>query len=260
MGVLTLIPFVYAKFSIFILVFTRISALFSTFILFKRQYVNTRILVSLCSILSFYVVMLDQKSYFNYDSLSIQMLTQVLFQFVIGFIAGLVLNIIFDIFSGFGQVVSSQIGLNVASLIDPTLGNITTLTQFYLIVVMLLFLLLNGHLFIIKTIIDSFAVIPLGMTFIPKNMIHDVLQYSEVIFVGSILLSITITVTIFIVNFTLAVMTKFAPQFNIFSIGISMTLIIGLICLYSMFHTFTNQGNEKIQEGLNHLVHTLKLK
>lgn len=260
MDVLNLIPFVYEKFSLFILVFTRISALFSTFILFKHSYINARVIISLSSILSFYVVLLDQKSHFNYDSYSIQMLTQVMFQFLIGFITGLVLNIIFEIFSGYGQVISSQIGLNMASLIDPTLGNVTTLTQFYSIVVILLFLLLNGHLFIIKTIVDSFSIIPLGETFVPKNMIYDVLKYSEVIFVSSILLSITIIVTIFIVNFSLAVMTKFAPQFNIFSVGVSMTLIIGLICVYSMFHLFTNQADEQIKTGLNQLVHTLQLR
>ena len=84
-------------------------------------------------------------------------------------------------------------------------------------------------------------------------MMSNVLSYSSVIFSGSIMLSMTIVITILLTNISLAVMTKFAPQFNIFSIGINMTLIMGLITIYVTYNLFLNQGGHIIVDGLNYL-------
>lgn len=250
MELLSLIPSVYAKFSSFILIFTRISALFSTFILFRRDIVSTRIMLALTLVLSFYMNMLLADDGNHYDVFSFQAVPGLFFQFLIGFIAGLVLNLVFEMFSAFGQIVSSQIGLGMASIMDPRMGHITSLTNFYIFTIMLLFLMLNGHLFIIKLILDSFSTIPLDKVFIPQHIISDVLRYSSVMFSGSALLSITIVIVILLSNFALALMSKFAPQFNLFSIGINISLIIGLIYVYLTFDLFAEKSSYFIQDCL----------
>ncbi len=69
----------------------------------------------------------------NYDVFSFQMLLFVATQFFIGFVSGFIINIVFDVFLALGQVISLQIGLSMASLIDPRFGSITSLTQFYML-------------------------------------------------------------------------------------------------------------------------------
>lgn len=257
MNVLSLIPYVYEKFSLFILIFARISALFTVFVLFKGEYFNKKVLVSLASIMSIYVLLLNPQPHIYYDYLSLQMVMQLMFQFFLGFLAGLILNIIFDVFNGYGQIISSQIGISLASVIDPSLGNISILTQIYTYAIMLIFLMLNGHLFIIKTIIDSFTIVPVGKMFIPSDLMSNILNYSNVIFTGSILLSMTVIIAMFIVNFASAVMTKFAPQFNIFSVGINLTLILGVLICYSMFNDFANRASDRIKDGLVYLENSI---
>jgi flagellar biosynthetic protein FliR len=251
--ILNLIPMIYGKFILYILASTRISTLLYTFVIFRKEVITGRIMVSLSAILGVYIVLLNPEQQPNIDVFSIQMLTQELLQVLIGLLAGLILNIVFEVFSALGQIVSTQIGLSLASLIDPRYGTITNLTQFYIISATLMFLLMNGHLFIIKLIMDSFTVIPVSHVFMPQHLIGDVMNYSSIMFASSAMLSITIVIAMLLTNIALAVMTKFAPQLNIFSIGINMAVIFGLILVYMTYHLFIDQGSNVLREGLNHL-------
>lgn len=258
MDSLSLIPYVTEKFVPYTLVLTRVSGLFSTFVFFQRKFFNHKILIALSSILAFYVVLTHQYK-FSSDYFSAQIGIELIFQFFVGFLGGLVLNIVFEIFTGFGQIVSQEIGLNMASMIDPKLGHITALTHLYSFFVSLVFLLLNGHLFIIKIIIDSFNTLPLEHYYFSKHLITNILSYSSIIFSGAIMLSMTIIVTIFLVNFTLAVMSKFASQFNVFTVGVNITLIIGLICIFITFSNFSNHAIVIIKNGLNYFEQTIAM-
>lgn len=252
-NILNLLPYVYDKFILFILIFTRISALFSTFIVFRRDIVNARTLVSLAALLSVYVMMLKPMEAVHYDVFSLQMTMQLVFQSFVGFLAGFILNIVFEVFSALGQIVSMQIGLGMASLIDPKLGNITTLTHFYTFSIIVIFLLLNGHIFAIQTILDSFTVIPLNHMAMPSKLLSEILSYSSIIFSGSILLSITVVIVMLVTNFAIATMSKFAPQFNVFSIGINLSLVIGLICIYLTFDLYIDKATSLLEQGMNFL-------
>jgi flagellar biosynthetic protein FliR len=178
-----------------------------------------------------------------------------LMQTVIGFISAIILNIVFEIFFAAGQLISSQIGLSMASQYDPRFGSVTHLTQFYIITATLIFFSINGHIFIIKSIVDSFQAIPIDQTIISRGMLFTILKYSQVIFNSSVLVSITLITTVLIINIGLAFITKFAPQFNIFSVGININLIAGLTAVYLTYQAFVNFASPEIQHGLSVLMH-----
>jgi flagellar biosynthesis protein FliR len=258
MDIIQLIPQVYEKFALYVLIFTRISAMLTTFVLLKRDLITGRIIIALSSILSIYVFLLYPPMQITYDMFSLQWLIHILFQALLGLVSGIILNIIFDVFVGVGQVISTQIGLGMASLIDPRFGYITSLTHFYMITTTLLFLYLNGHLFAIKTILDSFTVMPVNYAAIPSDLLHSVLIYAGIIFKGSVMLSITLVIVLLLTNITLAIMTKFAPQFNLFSIGINMELVLGLFCIYITYQLFVDHSMNLINECLNYFYQSLR--
>ena len=253
MNIIDLIPYIYVRLVVFVLVFTRISAFLSTFILFNRGVINSRILVGLAIMLSVMVILFKQDNGLSYDMFSLAMLLQAFFQFFIGFVSGLILNITFEIFTAIGQIISTQTGLALASVIDPKLGNITNLTQFYMYTALLIIFFMNGHLLVIQTMVESFSVLPAGKYFALNELISGVLGYAGVIFSASILLSITVSIAVLIANFALALMSKFAPQFNLFSIGINITLLLGLMCVYLTFNLFVEKGAGLIQAGMDFL-------
>lgn len=257
MEILGLVPYIYDRLGLFILIFSRISTLFATFVLFRRDFVNSRIIISLSAILTFYVLLANQYPAMTIDSFSLSVLIQLAVQILIGFMAGMILNIVFEIFTSVGQIISTQIGFSMATLIDPRFGAITPLTLFYSYITIIIFMGLNGHLLMIKFIMDSFTVLPIDKIVFPTQLLMNILQYTNVIFSGSISLSIAIIVSILLTNLTIAVMTRFAQQFNIFSIGISITIIFGLIIIYLTFGVFIDNAARYIDAGLSFLQMTL---
>lgn len=149
-----------------------------------------------------------------------------------------------------GQIISTQVGLGMASLFDARMGSITALSQFYLFTALLMFLLLNGHLILIKMVLDSFTALPLNHTFSINQLITDIINYSAIIFSASLLLSIAIIIAILTANTTLAVMSRFAPQFSLFSVGVNITLIFGLICVYLTFGYYVDKGSVLLTNAL----------
>jgi flagellar biosynthetic protein FliR len=106
--------------------------------------------------------------------------------------------------------------------------------------------------------VNSFTVLPVDKIMLAKSMMSDVLAYSSTIFSGSIMLSISLIITILLTNIAVAVMTKFAPQFNVFSIGINLTLVMGLVFIYATFNLFVNHGDNLLQDCLSYLSTSLQ--
>jgi flagellar biosynthesis protein FliR len=191
------------------------------------------------------------------DIFSLKNGLNLLFQFLIGFLTGLFLNLLFEIFVAAGQILSTQFGFGLVSLLDPRLGMISSLTQFYTIMISLVFLAMDGHLLIIKMIVESFQYLPIDHFYIPAHLIMKVLNYAGVIFSGSIMIAMILVLCILLTNISLAVMTKFAPQFNLFSIGINMTMVIGLVSAYITYDLFVDKGFTVVQEAMTILQHLL---
>ncbi len=259
MDILGLIPAVYAKFLVYTLFFTRISVMLTTFVLFRREMITARIILSLSSVLAMFALMAYTGDEIYSDMYSIQMLLQLMVQVLIGFVTGIILNIVFEVFVAIGQIASTQIGLSVAGMIDPRFGYITSLTHFYVIVGSLIFLLLNGHLYAITTIVESFNTLPIYQNYLPPDVMQAVLKYATVIFSGSVMLAVTILIVLLLMNISLAVMTKFAPQFNLFTIGINLQLILGLLVIYLTFSLFLDHGRILMTDALD-LLHKLFFK
>lgn len=261
MDIIQIIPTIYGKFILFVLIFTRISSMLTTFVLFRRDLLTARVIIALSSLLSIFVLLNFPQPDIKFELFSVAILSRLFIQAIIGLISGLFLNLIFEVFIVAGQVVSTQAGLSIASLIDQRFGFITSLTHFYIITMTLIFLSLNGHLFILKALVDSFAVMPVDHVFVPSSMMAQLLSYSSILFSGAVMLAITIIIVLLMTNIALAVMTKFAPQFNLFSIGINLELLIGLFCVYATYQYFVNESSSLIRDSLllfNHSIMMVK--
>jgi flagellar biosynthetic protein FliR len=246
LGVLTQI---YPKFSIFVLIFTRLFAFFYTFSMFRREMASMRLLITLSFVLSCYVLMLSTFADVTDNLLSLIFFLHAMVQFVIGFASGLIMNIILEVFSAIGQIISTQIGLSAASLFDPKFGVITSLTHFYVMVGTIIFLEMNGHLMMIDTLVKSFTALPVGVL-ITQFYGSSIASFSAIIFSGSILVSITVIAAVLMTNIAMAFISKFAPQFNLFSIGLNLTILIGLLCITLSFQIYVDHGHALINEVL----------
>lgn len=234
----------------FFIVEARIAALFTSLFFLRKEYIPSRILLGLSVTLSIFVMITGQFNRIDVDPSFLALLPELLIQIALGLMMGLMINFFSEIFLGLGQIASMQAGLGFVNFYVPKVGSITPLTQFFVMTATIIFLELNGHLVLIKMVVTSLQLPPTRAAGFDAELLKQVLLFSKIIFSGSLMLSLSMTIAILLSNVTLAIMTKFSPQVNIFSIGINISLIICYFAAYISFDLIVEHGTTLLNEIL----------
>ncbi|MNP18932.1 Flagellar biosynthetic protein FliR [compost metagenome] len=166
------------------------------------------------------------------DALSARALLLIGWEILIGAMLGFVLQLLFHAFVVAGQIISMQMGLGFASMVDPTNGvSVPVLGQFFTMLVTLLFLAMNGHLVVFEVIAESFVTLPVGEG-LSGNHLWEVAGKLGWVLGAGLLLALPAITALLVVNLAFGAMTRAAPQLNIFSIGFPLTLVMGLVILW----------------------------
>jgi len=153
-------------------------------------------------------------------------------QIFIGLAMGFALQLVFSVFVLGGQVIALTMGLGFSSLNDPITGvSVPTVSQFYTIFVTLLFFAMNGHLIVIEVIASSFVDLPVAQTGLTMEAVWKLLSWAKYIFSGAVLMALPAMASLLLVNIGFGVMTRAAPQLNIFAIGFPVIMTIGFVIL-----------------------------
>lgn len=162
-------------------------------------------------------------------------------QLIIGVALGFLSSMVLNTFVLAGQIVAMQTGLGFASIVDPVNGiSVPAVGQFYLILATLLFWALDGHLAMIRMIVLSFNAFPIGEAWLAAEQFRQIAHWAGWMFISAVTLSLAPIVSLLIVNLAFGVMTKAAPQLNIFSIGFSIAQIMGLVIIWLNMDNFTH--------------------
>lgn len=187
------------------------------------------------------------------DAISVQALIWIAQEILIGAMLGFVLQLFFQIFVIAGQIIAMQMGLGFASMVDPANGiSVPVIGQVFTILVTLLFLAMNAHLVVFEVLAESFFTLPVGGGFLLENYWEIAHKLSWVL--GAALLLVLPAVTaLLVVNLAFGVMTRAAPQLNIFSIGFPLTLVLGLVIVWIGMADFLAQYQMFAIEALQFL-------
>lgn len=171
-------------------------------------------------------------------------------QIVIGAMLGLSLQLFFQSFVIAGQIVAVQMGMGFSSMVDPTNGvSVAVIGQFFTMLVTLLFLGMNGHLVVFEVLVESFTTLPVGSGVNLTHVWELVGRMGWVLGAGLLLVLPAIT-ALLVVNVAFGVMTRAAPQLNIFSIGFPLTLVLGMVILWITLGDILNQYQPLAVEAL----------
>lgn len=172
-------------------------------------------------------------------------------QLIIGLGIGFISTMVLNTFVLAGQIVAMQTGLGFASIVDPVNGiNVPAVGQFYLILATLLFWALDGHLSMIQMLVMSFDAFPIGRGWWTAEQLRSIADWSAWMFVASLTLCLAPIVSLLIINLAFGVMTKAAPQLNIFTIGFSFAQITGLVIIALNLGNFTNHFENLWEKAL----------
>lgn len=153
-------------------------------------------------------------------------------QMLIGIGMGFAAKIVFTAFDLAGEFIGFQMGLGFATFYDPLNSSQTpVIAEFFGLITLLLFLSMNGHLLYLATLAQSFTAIPVSATPLGAASWLNLVELGSKIFSAGLLLALPIMVALMITNIALAVLTRAAPQLNIFALGFPLTLIGGFVGL-----------------------------
>ncbi|MBA1256788.1 flagellar biosynthetic protein FliR [Pseudomonas oryzihabitans] len=166
------------------------------------------------------------------NAISPQALPLIVEQILIGAVMGFSLQLFFHVFVVAGQIISTQAGLSFASMIDPVNGaSAPVMGQFFTMLVTLLFLAMNGHLVVFEILAESFVTLPVGDTLSVEHFWQVAGRLGWVMGAGILLVLPAIT-ALLVVNIAFGIMTRAAPQLNIFSVGMPLIVVLGMVIVW----------------------------
>ena len=153
-------------------------------------------------------------------------------QVVIGATIGFAARTVFAAMEFTGELVGLQMGLNFAGFFDPASGSQGTATSRFLGTMgMWLFVVINGHLLLILSVVESFASFPVSDHPLEIFAVLKPQTWGADVFRLGLWLALPIVTMLLFVNLVLGVVSRVAQQLQVFSIGFPITVGLGLLGL-----------------------------
>lgn len=239
----------------FLLVFARIASFTAVAPLFghKSVYARLRVFIAICiSLCVFPVVEIGLPEYetvFDYTFIIIK-------ESLVGLSLGFMAKMIMDIIAMAGEFIDREIGFTMATNFDPSSGAMVTITaELYDRMIYLVIVITNLHFFILRAIARSFEVVPVG-TVTPKvaYIYSNILSLIGEFFLIGFRIAMPVFIGATILNVILGVLTKSSPQMNMFSVGMQLKVIMGLLVMTIAIMYVPNIANmlmEKVKSVLD---------
>lgn len=194
----------------------------------------------------------------SFEIFSFKALLILIQEILIGLAIGFSMRLVFVAIELTGHMIAMSMGLGFASFFDPqSQGQTTAVSQFLYILAMLVFLSLDGHLLFVSVMVNSFTVMPIGL----EGQSIDAMKIASwggSIFSSGLLLALPVVTALLVTNMALGILTKTAPQLNLFGIGFPITISIGFLVLTLSLPTMLKPLERMIEEGATHMLQVTK--
>ena len=183
-------------------------------------------------------------------------------ELVIGISAGLILTIFFAAASLAGEKIAASSGLSMATAVDPTSGSSSpVMAQILTLFLLVIFMSLDGHLVVIRTLIDSYEFLPIGGTIKTEPIISAGINAAGLMFTSATIIMLPFAVVLLLIQISIGVITRSAPTLNLFSFAFPITMLavffIVHLSMASIGNGLSNLANDAIlsmQEMMESLI------
>ena len=209
--------------------FLRVSAMMLAAPIFSASSLNVRVRIILALTVSVLVVPLLPAAP-AVEPLSAVGLALAVREVAIGLVMGFVMQLVFGAVVVAGHSVAMSMGLGFAMSVDPQNGiQVPVVSQLNVVLATLLFLAIDGHLLLIAAVVESFSVLPVASAHATDGMFASVVALGSQLFASALLLALPTLTAILMINVAFGVITRAAPQLNIFAVGFPVTIVAGFL-------------------------------
>lgn len=219
---------------VFMLIFTRLSGLFSSAPFFSSFRIPNIIKLFLAGLVAFlmFPAVLSQGG-FIFPHTAPQLILLILIEFFLGFLIGFILNLVFQAFTMSGSIVSIQMTLSMSEILDPaTGGRASVISSVYTYLATLVFFIMGAHIWIFEALYLSFQRIPISsVNFLTPEFVQAIVVMASNIFQIAFSLIMPIFAVLLVTDLLLGLMAKMMPQMNIFMVSLPFKIYCGLILM-----------------------------
>ncbi len=217
----------------------RISAFLAFASIFSIRAVSLRIRISIAMVLTIFLSM--QLDIPKIDPVTAEGVKEIFNQLFIGLAMAMVMQLATAAIVLAGQAVSGSMGLSMATMVDPTMGSVPVMSQFFNILGTLVFLSIGGHLIVFGLLLESFTLFPIGKVLMTQDLLGNMTAWGAMMFVAALLISLPVVITLLFVNIGVGFITRAAPSLNIFSVGFPAILLAGFVVMWLAVPSMVNR-------------------
>lgn len=196
---------------------------------------------------------------FTVDS-SLEFAVLLLKEFAVGFLLGFVMELMDMIFTFAGTVMDFQMGISMAQVYDPQSGVQISLTGKILqIYYMLIFFAVDGHLVLMRILLNAGELVPYGQVAISTNAAEMAMEIFYDCVILAVKLSFPLIAFEFILEIVVGVLMKINPQVNIFILSIQLRLLCGFIMMIILVDPINSFIGDVISDFMKYMSRILRV-
>lgn len=185
------------------------------------------------------------------DPMSLAGMLVLMQELVIGLAMGFAMRVVFAAVEMAGEICGLTMGFGFATFFDPqTRARSSAIAQFLALLTLMVFLATNIHLMMLSTLAESFITMPVSASPAGAVGFRALANWGGLIFSAGVQLSLPVIAALLLINIALGILTRAAPQLNLFGIGFPVTLGAGFIVLMLMLPYLATPLEKLFNEGL----------
>ena len=217
----------------FFLTSIRLSAFIIASPFFSARFIMLRVRIIIAFVISIIVFSIHPLELDTQILTSAYGIAVIFKELAIGVTACLILTIMFSAASLAGEKIATSAGLSYAAQVDPVSGVQTpVVSQILYLFLIMIFLTVDGHLIALRIIIESYQLIPIGTLPVPSALIDGGMAASGSMFLNASIIMLPVVLVVLLINVAIGIITRSAPQLNLFSFGFPITMLFAFFLLY----------------------------
>lgn len=223
--------FLIAKFLTGVLLFIRLSGLMLAGPFFRSEAIPPQVKIFLSVIIASSLAGSFLQSQPPIDFHLWYIVLLVFKEFMVGVAIGFSANMVFQAARFAGGMVDFNMSYNTSALFTQEETTPTMIGELYDFTAVMIFLIINGHHHLIESVYASVVAVPITTFEITGSTMEILMRLIVTVFIIAIKISAPIMVAIFLTNLALALLSRIAPQTNIFILSFQFKIAVGLIIL-----------------------------
>jgi len=238
-----------------LLMFIRVSGLLISSPIFGRRNAPRAVKIGFCGVVTaVFLAALPEPAVYPEFSGPLEFGLVVIRELGFGVAMGFVLTAMFNLTMTAGAVMDYQIGYSMASIYDSQNNALTPISgNLFNILLLLFFLMYDGHLKLIDIIYRTFLVVPVGGAMAPADIVWVAAEVMSKAFVLSVMVAMPVMAAGLMIEVVLGIMIKSVPQMNMFVVGIPLKIVVGLAVMIMAFGVFAGMTRDIFTLTFNYI-------